>query len=1334
MKRKGPSKWSTLAVVLLALLCFTCATSFAEEVSLEAGVNIIRTGAVDKVYNIDTGKAVMICGTDAEPIRFENCTFNLSGETVRISGNQDGISYNNGEVVTKLWIGENVQFDNCIFVSENGGKSTGAGYDASIYFFSGDIVLKGCTLTGNGWNGQFLGLYGSKGSVTFDDCDISTVGNRNGWSYAMYGGSVLKLLNGSTMTATGMTVDSGNINAFYSGDNRTGYDAIYVKDSTIDFSDNQAGGFAINNVNIYVENSDITVNNNLGNACNSGYWIVSDDSSITMNGNRGGHALSCIGFEMSNSKLEVLHNGYAGVYVQSRDSSFTNCEVNIHCNGEKLLSYTAGDVWLNGHTLTITDSASVWLGAVGRKGSVVNNNSTVVAYDLNSNAVDNLKSNTAPILNGVNIALNDEADKHTLFLNPFMASAYARGNAENTQSDNDADLFETDVIGEAISPKPVFASDEEKRAYIIGGSTAKIGELTTAQLSHHKYDWENGEVIGQATNELYGVKRYTCTDVCAGYVNNAAQHPYGFNCEGTYVYAPLVGLAFNANADNVTNMPENQTSIEYGAAPVAPEQAPERFGYTFTGWYTDSTCTQAFDFAGGLTQNWTEVYAGWRRSLDVNPDDNPPTDLPIDKTASERLDEDYRAEVTLTMPSYAEPLETDVVFVLDKSTSTQVEEDALSMLDRLRAQVEGKQAIVKVGVVIFNRQANTNGLLMDLTSEYETIKNEIGKDISSGTNSHAGLMAGMDLLNGGGAANSRKYLIFVSDGKTYIFGEEPTAIPLQNADRTNAFAGPDNWATKYGNDTPPASWDAYFAEIAAQIAADDTQYYVPYGTNTPYISYEERLEHANSVDVALYRTNEVYQAAKSAGYRVFAKLKSSDIGANYLWGPAFMEYLSGGQEVSFEGIGDDMLYLYGAGTTITDVIGYGETAEHGPYDFGFVDENLMLKYGTVDDQGNFTPFGDYNPYCVSSEMDGNGNVHYYFGQGLAEDGAGYAFELIHYPNGVPGATAENDQKEHFTLTFHRNIRLGEQVQLTYNVELGENYRNKQDANLFDGLETNKNAYIDPVDSEGNAGDRQFFPVPTTEYENVHVAKVWAGDDDAAVRPNSITVTLKEPVGGTIRETSAAVDASTGWAALFLNVRKGWEIEEVQVVLDAGKGSYTSSQTAEAGNASDVTLTNTYTKPEPTPTVTPIPTPTPTPAPVLPETVVTIIKVWDDSGYSGRPNAITVRLGVQNDPNYVGYNVELSPNNPNVRVSADGNTWTWSRQIVDRAYVAEEVAVPGYASKVEQNGNTFVITNTYMPATGDDTPVRTYLLIAGCAAMVLLGTGAWLLHSRRGKRA
>ena len=312
----------------------------------ETGVTILKSGAEDTVFNIGEEQVLMISGQDQpdnEPIIFKNCTFNLSGGTVKISGNQEEISYNNGETVTKLFISGNVQFDNCRFVTAEGAaKTTSAGYDAAIYFFSGNIVLNRCDLSAEGYNGQFLGLYGSSGSVTFNDSNISTVGNKNGWSYAMYGGSVLKL-NRSTMTATGSSTDSGNINVFYSGDNRTGYDAIFFKDSTINFSDNKAGGFAINNVNIHVNNSDIIVNNNLGNACNSGYWIVTNDSSITMNGNRGGHGLSCIGFEMSDSKLEVLHNGYAGVYIQSKDSTLTNCTVDIRCNGERLLSYTAGD-------------------------------------------------------------------------------------------------------------------------------------------------------------------------------------------------------------------------------------------------------------------------------------------------------------------------------------------------------------------------------------------------------------------------------------------------------------------------------------------------------------------------------------------------------------------------------------------------------------------------------------------------------------------------------------------------------------------------------------------------------------------------------------------------------------------------------------------------------------------------------------------------------------------------------------------------------------------------------------------------------------------------------
>ena len=598
----------------------------ASEATLTAGVNILKAGAENTVYDIDAGKAVMISGQDT-PVHFENCTFNLTGKTIKISGNQDGIIYHNGEVATKLWIGGKVTFENCAFITDStGSKSTSAGYDACIYFFSGDISLNDCTLTANGYNGQFLGLYGSPGAVTFENSQISTADNKNGWSYAMYGGSVLKLQQ-STMTVTGASTTSGNTNAFYSGDNRTGYDAIFFEDSIVRFTDNKAGGFAINNVNIHVDNSEVTVSNNAGNACNSGYWIVSD-SDFTMNGNRGGHALSCIGFEMTDTNVEILHNGYAGIYIQSEASSFENCSVDLRCNGEKLLSYSAGDLWLNGRTLTVTDCTSqaqpgsAWLGGVGRKGEVSTPSGTVVAYDLNTNAADNLKSNTAPVLAEANLALNEESDAHTLFLNPFMKTPYARGNGEDNSSNNDADLFEDDRV----------VNGTNTREDIIGGDAAKIGTLTTAQLSHHLYDWDNGEVTDDATPENYGVLRYTCT-TCSEYMDHTDAHANSFDCQGTYVYAPLVGVTFEPNAedDTVTGMPADDTDIPYGGTVTLPEKEPVRRGWKFTGWYLDADCTIPFDEDTALTDNWTVLYAGWEWSpiLPILPGlEFPDADLP----------------------------------------------------------------------------------------------------------------------------------------------------------------------------------------------------------------------------------------------------------------------------------------------------------------------------------------------------------------------------------------------------------------------------------------------------------------------------------------------------------------------------------------------------------------------------------------------------------------------------------------------------------------------------------------------------------------------------------
>ena len=287
---------------------------------------------------------------------------------------------------------------------------------------------------------------------------------------------------------------------------------------------------------------------------------------------------------------------------------------------------------------------SPWLGAVGRKGSLTTTGTTsVVAYDLNNNAVDNLKSNTAACFGQAQLTLNSEADQHTLLLNPFMESDYARGNAENSASSNDADLFADDHV---------VTSDEQTgitydRNYIIGGTTAKIGTLTTAQLSHHKYDWNNGEVTAQATVATYGVMRYACTDICTDYASHTGEHPNSFDCAGTYVYAPLVGLHFESNlpvaadpeTDAATGMPDDQTQISYNAAATAPAAAPSLSlangdEYAFTGWYTDPECTQPFDFNTALTDNWTIVYAGWEKV----PETPPTVTVPSTPTPDEHPD------------------------------------------------------------------------------------------------------------------------------------------------------------------------------------------------------------------------------------------------------------------------------------------------------------------------------------------------------------------------------------------------------------------------------------------------------------------------------------------------------------------------------------------------------------------------------------------------------------------------------------------------------------------------------------------------------------------------
>ena len=66
---------------------------------------------------------------------------------------------------------------------------------------------------------------------------------------------------------------------------------------------------------------------------------------------------------------------------------------------------------------------------------------------------------------------------------------------------------------------------------------------------------------------------------------------------------------------NYTGAPESISQIvEIGKPVEQPSTVPERDMWAFTGWYTDSTCTTAYDFTAAVAGNMT-LYAGWERSV-----------------------------------------------------------------------------------------------------------------------------------------------------------------------------------------------------------------------------------------------------------------------------------------------------------------------------------------------------------------------------------------------------------------------------------------------------------------------------------------------------------------------------------------------------------------------------------------------------------------------------------------------------------------------------------------------------------------------------------------------
>ena len=141
-----------------------------------------------------------------------------------------------------------------------------------------------------------------------------------------------------------------------------------------------------------------------------------------------------------------------------------------------------------------------------------------------------------------------------------------------------------------------------------------------------------------------------------------------------------------------------------------------------------------------------------------------------------KLDNNYESKVTLSLPSAEEPLASDIVFVIDKSqcgeaAATAAQELVASLLQRQ----EVTKAKVKVGIVIFGGTAIVSRKLSEVTKaeELQSAMAKAAKTGLHGSNVQSGLIEADKMLSKDTeVANSRKYVVLISDGHTYQFSKE----------------------------------------------------------------------------------------------------------------------------------------------------------------------------------------------------------------------------------------------------------------------------------------------------------------------------------------------------------------------------------------------------------------------------------------------------------------------------------------------------------------------------------------------------------------------------------
>ncbi|MBQ6789070.1 MAG: Cna B-type domain-containing protein, partial [Clostridia bacterium] len=574
------------------------------------------------------------------------------------------------------------------------------------------------------------------------------------------------------------------------------------------------------------------------------------------------------------------------------------------------------------------------------------------------------------------------------------------------------------------------------------------------------------------------------------------------------------------------------------------------------------------------------------------------------KTATDLYDNRY-TDVTLSVPGKVETLSTDVVFVIDKSSSDKLSSDfANGFFEQLVEVQKRSGALVKVGVVIFNYDGHIALPLTALTEEnYQTLLDSL-PSYSGGTNADAGLVLAKQMLDADTDVDaSRKHVILIGDGKNWAFDVNgaPHTILLKSNDAATSTlygAGTTTWlegrkSSGYSIPKEFASWNEYWEQIKAWVEADGDRYVFDI---TNYNSKDESLKpdyqsekavasavvigesasHALNMDRAIYDTWESYKALQDAGYNCnayYSGTSSSDIGY------CLMSMLADSKSMSFDDIKYDILYSVSKGSVIEDYIGFSADEIEG-YNFDFIEqaEKLVLKVGEI----------IYSTEKLEEAKNGATSSYEFTAPGATEA----TFALDYFKGN--GTTTER-----FVWTFGENVSRFAPVSLTYTLDLVER---STVPGIHENVDTNISAILYPKDSDGKDGPPEEFEKPKVKYEvlpiTVSGVKTWNDEDDRdGIRPESITINL---LADGEKIDSKVVTEADGWA---------WTFEGLREYKGSSKIEYTVTEDAVEGYEAAVdglNVTNTY---------------------VPEKTTVSGTKTWvdDDNADGMRPESITINL-------------------------------------------------------------------------------------------------------------